>query len=345
MSDANPIPVASVILPVYNGEEHLEESVNSVLSQEWEDLELILVEDGSTDSSWKIIEDFASKDPRVVPIRLAVNSGHAVASNTAIEAARGQFLARQDQDDIWLPARLGRSIEVLRQQPDVGFVSTSYYRLLPTGERLRRDPPRSHTSLRCALTFGNAICHAATTMRKSLRSTGELHYAPLPGPQDYDLWARLIHRTRALTIPEPLVEYRMHENSMSQLFAEEQPIAVQQISDNEIRLLLPDLDEQVDLESVRQLRRGELHLESARAAFPLLQAIWTALANEPGLDVDAVEASQRAWAKRASGRLVRHPSVAIKDPTFVAELLRFDPASPFRWAGARGRKLLGIGAS
>ena len=104
-------------MPVFNGAAHLELTVRSLLRQSLADFELIAVDDGSTDESWAILEAFAERDARVQPHRLARNAGHAVASNTAIERSRGQFIARLDQDDLFLSDRLKVAVETMEASP------------------------------------------------------------------------------------------------------------------------------------------------------------------------------------------------------------------------------------
>ena len=104
-------------MPVFNGAAHLELTVRSLLRQSLADFELIAVDDGSTDESWAILETFAERDARVQAPSPCPQPGHAVASNTAIERSRGQFIARLDQDDLFLSDRLRSPSRSWRRGP------------------------------------------------------------------------------------------------------------------------------------------------------------------------------------------------------------------------------------
>ena len=115
-------PKVTVILPVYNRSGSLEDSMRSVLNQSFRDLELIVVDDASTEDLRTIVE--AVGDPRVRYIRQARNGGASVARNAGLAAARGAFIAFQDSDDLWLPGKLARQMEMLQAAPaDVGVVT------------------------------------------------------------------------------------------------------------------------------------------------------------------------------------------------------------------------------
>ena len=118
-------PKVSVVMPVYNDERYLAEAIASVLGQTYADFELIIVDDGSTDGSRAIIEEYALRDSRVVPILLPGNLGQSSARNRGIERAGGQYIAAMDGDDICLPDRLRRQVNFLDANPQVGVLGTN----------------------------------------------------------------------------------------------------------------------------------------------------------------------------------------------------------------------------
>ena len=233
-------PKVSMVMPVYNGARYLDECVESVLRQSYTDLELVVVDDGSSDESWDILERAAAQDDRVVLHRHDRNQGHHVASNRAMALARGAYIARMDQDDVALPDRVAATVDFLDRHPDVGLVNSAYIRRRDGSDDRVRHPPTTHTALRMALVFGNRICHASVAVRATARDSGELSYADLPGPQDYDLWVRLLARVRGHTIATPLVVYREHGDTMTALFADEQPASAVAIADRQLASLVPD---------------------------------------------------------------------------------------------------------
>lgn len=116
----NDTALASVILPVYNGERFLAEAVDSVLAQSRPELELVAIDDGSTDASADILADYAARDPRVVVITQA-NAGVTAARNAGIAASRGNYIAFLDQDDRWMPDTLALHIKALAADPGLGY--------------------------------------------------------------------------------------------------------------------------------------------------------------------------------------------------------------------------------
>ncbi len=133
-------PDVSVILPTYNRAHTLTASIESVLAQTHESLELIVVDDGSTDNTPDLIGAFS--DPRLVYIRYQPNRGAAHARNVGLEAARGEFFAFQDSDDLWRADKLSRQVEALGSAgPDTGVVYTDMLFLSTSGEKVRRPIP------------------------------------------------------------------------------------------------------------------------------------------------------------------------------------------------------------
>ena len=139
-----PAPAVSIIMPAFNRERYLAESIESVLNQTFSDWELIVVDDGSSDSTPAIIERYRLRFPeRVKPISQA-NSGVAAARNTGIKASTGELVAFIDSDDLWHSRKLERQVQSLREAGDVAFVYTGYEMIDPFGRLLRtvRPDPR-----------------------------------------------------------------------------------------------------------------------------------------------------------------------------------------------------------
>lgn len=115
----NNLPLVSVVMTVYNGEPYLTESINSILGQTYTPLELITVDDGSTDNTLKTLETFGD---RITMIRRTTNGGIAAGRNSGIKEARGDFIALADADDVWEPHKLSRQMDVFFQRPDLDIV-------------------------------------------------------------------------------------------------------------------------------------------------------------------------------------------------------------------------------
>ena len=112
-------PVVSIYMPVFNAQNYLTDSIESVLNQTYGNLEFIIIDDGSSDNSWKIIRSYARKDNRIRAYKNKINLGVSLNSNIAISLSRGQFLARMDADDISFPDRLEKQLQYLKKNPDV----------------------------------------------------------------------------------------------------------------------------------------------------------------------------------------------------------------------------------
>lgn len=327
-------PRVSVVMPVYNGGRYLRECLDSLLAQTFADFEVVAVDDGSTDDSTEVLSEYAARDARVRLVRHDVNRGHHVASTRAMREARGGLLARQDQDDVASPDRLARSVEFLDAHPEVGLLASAYRAPGPGGGWRTRCPPLTHAGLVCGLVFGNRICHSSVVLRASLAATGELEYRDLPGPQDYDLWARLLGVTRGAAVPEALVTYRLpHAESMTGRFSGAQAAAAEEISNRQLRELFAPGNPPPDheLAAMRRLHglRGVGRDDYAVTASYL--DVYHRLARRPDLDRRAVAAVRRAWVVRALSTLLREPSSARPDRRFIAAVARHDPAALVRW--------------
>lgn len=315
----------SVFMPVYNGAEHLAETIESVLAQTLADFELVVVDDGSTDESWAVLEVFAESDPRVRPHRLDVNQGHHAASNTAISRCRGEFLLRIDQDDLATPTRLERTVEAFDAHPDVGMVYSWYVRWLPDGTRIERQPPGTDTALRVHEMFHNTVCHATLAFRRSVLDVLVEPYRPVGGPQDYDLIVRALEHTSSYCVPEPLAVYRQSTMAMTEMYGDTMEAAVEEISDAQLDRYLP-------VTEVPAVRRS-FNLEPGAGEYGAVSGLHRLLvslpAGDPRFDAAEVTAIRRGWTRRAlrsigAGRLTR-------DPRLVWSIIRSDPRGVGTW--------------
>jgi glycosyltransferase involved in cell wall biosynthesis len=202
----------SVVMPVYNAEPTLAKAIGSVLAQTHSDIELLVVDDGSSDGSWAIVEDFARRDARVRPIGPRTNGGVASARNAALDAATGAYIAFLDSDDWWHERKLEAQLETLRATG--AKVSYSAYRRVDEAGRDLSlvDPPESlsyHELLK-----SNYIGHLTGLYRRDI---GEFRFLRI-GHEDYAFWLAVLRVAGAAVKARhfgPLAYYTVRAGSLS----------------------------------------------------------------------------------------------------------------------------------
>lgn len=206
-------PRVSVVTTVYNGEPYFDRAVPAILGQTFEDFELILVDDGSTDRSLQRLRELASREPRV-RVFAAGRLGAAAAYNYGVEQARGEYVARQDFDDRSYPDRLRHQVALLDACPDVGIVG-GYYVLVDErrGERYVRMPPTEHVDIVAAMARNVPIAHTVATFRR--RAWSEAGGYPLVNNLiDLRFYIRIARLGwRFANVPEVVGEHFVHDAS------------------------------------------------------------------------------------------------------------------------------------
>jgi glycosyltransferase involved in cell wall biosynthesis len=202
-------------MPVRNGERWLAEACRSILCQSLGELELIVIDDGSYDSSPAIVETQAEADRRVRHFRQDAK-GLVAALNVGIELARAPLIARLDADDIAEPLRLARQVDYLARNPAVVLLGTWADRIDQRGHRIGRLRPGSDNAvLGATLEHRNPYIHSTVMMRTAtVRELGG-YRAACEAAEDYDLWLRLSEIGEIAILPETLVRYRWHSAGVS----------------------------------------------------------------------------------------------------------------------------------
>lgn len=211
-------PAVSVLMTVFNTKAYLREAIDSILSQTVQDFELIVIDDGSTDGGWELIQELAARDARVVPLRRDVRGGASAGLNLGLARARGQLLTRQDSDDVSLPSRLAAQMAFLEGNPDVGVVGTGAVMIDPEGRPLR-DFTVPETNAEIQATLLDRMCLGPHVMirRSAFEAAGLRFDESLSGSEDYDLCLRLAEVTSIVNLREQLYLYRQHPSSVSHL--------------------------------------------------------------------------------------------------------------------------------
>lgn len=211
-------PLVSVIMPVHNGARFLREALESALAQTYRPIEIIVVDDGSTDHSAAILQEYAS---RITAINQA-NQGAAVARNVAIAASRGELLAFLDADDLWAPHKLEVQVAYLQARPHVDLIASRWQVLAAAeqaggfGASIQSATPDEAASQRSEWIYNellmDCIVHTTTVlMRRSLVDKIGVFDVSLRRGQDYDYWLRASRATPIHRLDAPLSCYRLHE--------------------------------------------------------------------------------------------------------------------------------------
>ncbi len=210
----------SVVIPVHNGERYLTQAIESVLAQTFRDFELLIVDDGSTDGSSAIMDRCARRDARI-RILSQVNRGVSAAGNLGFEKARGEWVARLDADDLFLPDKLQRQIAFIRRHPDVRIVGTLGYFINHAGSIIglvNSDGPFTRAEFERTAGRGEPVffVHSSTLMhRQTVLAVGG-YREQFVQAEDVDLWLRMVEKGHLLLkMPEPLLLYRLHGESLT----------------------------------------------------------------------------------------------------------------------------------
>lgn len=259
-------PRVSVIMPVYNTEKFVKRAIDSILGQTFQDLELIVVDDGSTDRSREIIGSYAS-DPRVRIVFNETNLGESGARNRAIPLAQGEFIAMMDSDDYSMPERLRKQVAFLDAHPEISFCGTWYDVVDEQGKLLRHwTAPADHPTIMASFFFANRIGHNTIMMRrKEFMDAGEW-YTPGHHAADFDLWVRLIRKMRFANIPEPCVLWTVWSGQMSiEKFDRQTADAIKALRYHFEASGITPTDEEMDMHGGVVVRGDEIHFNARQA--------------------------------------------------------------------------------
>lgn len=207
-------------MPVYNGEKFLREAIDSILRQTFQDLELILIDDGSHDSSAEIIA--AYDDPRIVLINNDRNMGLPHVRNQGLDASRGEYIAWLDCDDTSLPERLEKQVNFLDAHPQVG-VCGAWVRIIGGKSDMIAQYPSDPEYVRANLLFNNCLANSTVMMRAACtRDIGLRFDLSHHLSQDYGLWVRIPRPWQITNLPEVLTIYRLHPGQVTETYKQKQ---------------------------------------------------------------------------------------------------------------------------
>lgn len=205
--------LVSVITPAYNCAKYIGKTIESVQAQTYDNWEMVIVDDCSTDNTREVVESYSKDDPRVRYICLNENSGAAVARTESMKAAQGDFMAFLDSDDMWKPEKLAKQLAFMREEGHP-FSCTAYEQVdeqgNPLGKVIKTIPRTSYNRLLFDCPVGNS------TVMYSVRKMGKFEVPNIRKRNDDALWLQMLKKEPYIWgMPNVLAEYRVREGSIS----------------------------------------------------------------------------------------------------------------------------------
>ena len=207
-------PKVTVLMSVYNGDKYLNEAIDSILGQTFKDFEFLIINDGSTDKTGEIFESY--NDSRIKIINNDKNIGLTKSLNKGLMLARGEYIARQDADDISMPERLEKEVEFLEQNKNVGLLGTYYFLINEKGKVLHTIKVLTESEeINEKLLEGNQFGHGSIMFRRDCVDIIGAYREEFKFAQDFDFYLRIAEAYDVANIPEPLYKWRINLKSIS----------------------------------------------------------------------------------------------------------------------------------
>jgi len=209
--------LVSVLIPCYNAEKTIEDAINSILIQDYDNIELIVINDGSIDNSLQILEKIQKNDQRLKVYSNDTNIKLIKTLNKGIQLCNGKYIVRMDADDISLKNRISKQVNFMEENTDVvvcgSYMETFGYRIKKT-----MSVPINHYNIINELFFNSSIYHPTAIIRKSILENMRVSYDEFfPNAEDYKLWYDLSKYGKLANIPEVLVKYRISNTQISKI--------------------------------------------------------------------------------------------------------------------------------
>jgi len=212
-------------MAVLDGERYIKDAIDSILSQSFRDFEFIIINDGSTDNTAGILQQYAQLDERLV-VYHQENRGLIAALNRGCRLARGKYIARLDADDISVPDRFEKQVDFLDRHPTVGVLGGALKLINPKGASFYEwRCPLDDRQIKEELRRGNCMRHSAIMMRKEAFDATEGYRRSFLHAEDYDLWLRMAERVEMANLPDVLVYCRVHARQVSATHLRQQTLS------------------------------------------------------------------------------------------------------------------------
>lgn len=285
----NIAPKISVLMSVYNGSQYLRESIESVLNQSFADFEFVIIDDCSTDDSWEILKGFLAQDGRITLLKNEENIGLTRSLNKGLKIVKGEYVARQDADDISLPTRFDKQVAYLESSKDTVLVSGNYSYIDAQGAFIKNLSLSDNADVTgWYLLFYNRIgAHGLATFRREAAIALGGYLETFKYSQDYEFWHRLRKVGKLKILPETLQLYRRsHSSSISVQAKPEQEALSVIASQQAIEELTSKKISTADVKDLKHFWLGSFaEIRSARSVNSNLSLIFSSfikeISNEP----------------------------------------------------------------
>jgi len=330
----NKNPRVSVLMPVYNGERYVRKAVESILNQTFTDFEFIIVDDGSTDHTWQILQDYAANEPRIVLVRNETNVGLARSLNRGLGLARGEYIARMDADDVSLSGRLTAQVSFLDEHAGVGVVGSAVQVIDADGSpgNVWRYPAM-HALILWSLCFHAPLAHPTVVFRRAVVERVGGYDDALLASEDRDLWQRLSSVTRLANLPEVYLLYRQHPNKVSCRHADMQ---LRNSAKAGQRLMSRILGYQVPFEICHNIRLGRFETaDDAIQAVSVIHSLYDTFMSKKSLSIPEKRAIRRDAVQRLVSLAWRWLHKARMRREFLALAFRLNPVIVVKTIGSK----------
>lgn len=220
-------PLISIVLPVLNGEKYLSLAINSVIAQTYKNWKLIIVDNGSTDNTPAIINEYLKKDTRIKGINCNIK-GIVPALNTGLKHCVGTLIARIDADDLWIPNKLEVQVNYLNSHPQLALLGGSVEIIddkgntLPNTKAFNNGMHLDPKEVVKKISHNNLFCHSSIVIKKEVLEEFGGYAEKYLHSEDYFLWFQTVQKYKAEILAEKLVLFRYHPQSISRKFILEQ---------------------------------------------------------------------------------------------------------------------------
>lgn len=249
-------PIVTVLMPVYNGEKYLKEAIDSILSQSFKDFEFLIIDDGSSDKSAEIIKSYI--DGRIKYVSNIINKGLPYSLNRGIELARGEYIARMDQDDISLLNRIEEQVDFMQENRDIGICGT-WIKTIGNKPGYVHKFYTDSNDIKASLLFNTSLAHPSVVIRKSVLYKNNLRYhTEHLHFEDYSLWVELSQYSELANLSKVLLFYRVHKSSVSHVYTTNQKMGAYFIRKTQLEKLgLSPNEEDMRIHNSLYPKKGE----------------------------------------------------------------------------------------